>query len=490
MGGTTFMTNQPETPAPEENFAELLEAFSPGARAEGRVGDRVKGRVISIGKDTVFVDTGMKIDAVVDRSELLDSNQDLTCAEGDELELYVTAVGENEIRLSRAISGIGGAHILREAHQKSTPVEGKVKETCKGGFHVDILQRRAFCPISQIEIAPVPDPAVHVGATYQFLITRFEDKGRNIVVSRRALLNRELDVQRKQFLAELNIGDVLDGKVTRIMPFGAFVELTPGLEGMVHISEISWSKAATPDELLKPGDRPRVRVLGINPAGEKGQPRISLSIKQLEEDPWLTVEDKFREGDVVRGKVTRCMNFGAFVEIAPGIEGMIHISELSYTRRVHKTEDVVNPGDAVNVAVKAVDTEKKRISLSLRDAEGDPWVEVLERFSAGQRVDGVIEKKEKFGFFVRLAPGITGLLPMSSIRRSSSAAALEKSKEGDTVNVAIEEINVQRRRISLAPSSSADEGEWQRFTPNSRGSSLGSLAEKLQSAISSRKKSE
>jgi small subunit ribosomal protein S1 len=229
--------------------------------------------------------------------------------------------------------------------------------------------------------------------------------------------------------------------------------------------------------------------LGIDAGGEKGQPRISLSIKQLEEDPWLTVEDKVREGDVVRGRVTRCMNFGAFVEIAPGIEGMVHISELSYTRRVHKTEDVVNPGDTVNVAVKAVDTEKKRISLSLRDAEGDPWVEVLDRFSVGQRVDGVIEKKEKFGYFIRLAPGITGLLPMSSIRRSSSAAALEKSKEGDTVNVAIEEINLQRRRISLTPSSSADEGDWQRFTPNSRGSSLGALAEKLQSAIHSQKKS-
>ena len=477
------MTDHPETPAPEENFAELLEAFSPGTRAETRIGDRVKGRVISIGKDTVFVDTGMKIDAVVDRSELLDSDQNLTCVEGDELELYVTGVGENEIRLSRAISGIGGAQILREAQQKSAPVEGKVKETCKGGFHIEVMQRRAFCPISQIDISPVPDPAVHVGATYQFLITRFEDKGRNIVVSRRALLNRELEVERKRFLAALNTGDVLDGRVTRIMPFGAFVELTPGLEGMVHISEISWSKAATPDELLKPGDRPRVKVLGIDAAGEKGQPRISLSIKQLEEDPWLTVEDKVREGDVVRGRVTRCMNFGAFVEIAPGIEGMIHISELSYTRRVHKTEDVVNPGDTVNVAVKAVDTEKKRISLSLRDAEGDPWVEVLDRFSVGQRVDGVIEKKEKFGYFIRLAPGITGLLPMSSIRRSSSAAALEKSKEGDTVNVAIEEINLQRRRISLTPSSSADEGDWQRFTPNSRGSSLGALAEKLQSAI-------
>jgi small subunit ribosomal protein S1 len=183
------------------------------------------------------------------------------------------------------------------------------------------------------------------------------------------------------------------------------------------------------------------------------------------------------------------MPFGAFVEIAPGVEGMIHISELSYTRRVHKTEEVVNPGDTVNVAVKAVETEKKRISLSLRDAEGDPWIEVLERFSVGQRVDGIIEKKEKFGYFIRLAPGITGLLPISSIRRSSAAGALEKSKEGDTLNVAIEEINIQRRRISLAPSSSEDESEWQRFTSNNRGSSLGSLAEKLQNAIHSQKKS-
>jgi len=258
---------------------------------------------------------------------------------------------------------------------------------------------------------------------------------------------------------------------------------------MVHVSEISWSKTATPDEILKPGDRLRVKVLGIDAAGGKSQLRIGLSIKQLEEDPWLSVEDKFREGDVVRGKVTRCMNFGAFVEIAPGIEGMVHISELSYTRRVHKTEEIVNPGDAVNVVVKAVDTEKKRISLSLRDAEGDPWAEVLERFTVGQRVDGVLEKKEKFGYFIRLAPGITGLLPMGSIRRSSGAAALEKTREGETLSVAVEEINLQRRRISLAPASSEDEGDWQHFTPSSRGSSLGSLAEKLRSAMSSQRKS-
>jgi small subunit ribosomal protein S1 len=482
------MTDQPDTTAPEESFAQLLEAFSPGTRSEVRVGDRVKGKVISIGKDTVFVDAGMKIDAVVERSELLDAEQQLTCAEGDELELYVTAVGESEIRLSRAISGIGGAEILRDAQHKSVPVEGKVKEICKGGFTVEVMQRRAFCPQSQIDLTPAEDPSVHVGATYQFLVTRFEDRGRNIVVSRRALLSRELEAARQQYLATLNPGDVLDGKVTRIMPFGAFVELSPGVEGMIHVSEIGWSKTAQPGDVLKPGDRLRVKVLGIEPAGVKGQPRIGLSIKQLEADPWLSVEDKCKEGDVLRGKVTRCMPFGAFVEIAPGIEGMVHISEMSYTRRVNKTEDIVNPGDLVTVVVKALDLEKKRISLSLRDAEGDPWAEVLDRFAVGQRVEGVIEKKEKFGFFVRLAPGITGLLPLGSIRRSSSAAALEKAREGDTLTVAVEEINLQRRRISLAPASEGDEGNWQQFSAQSAGSSLGALAEKLQNALSSQKK--
>jgi small subunit ribosomal protein S1 len=351
------------------------------------------------------------------------------------------------------------------------------------------MQRRAFCPLSQIDVAAVEDPSTHVGATYQFLITRIEDKGRNIVVSRRALLNREIEASRQQFLATLNPDDVVEGRVTRIMPFGAFVELSPGLEGLVHVSEISWSKTAQPGDLLKPGDRLRVKVLGIEKSGPKGQTRIGLSIRQLEADPWLSVEDKFKEGDVVRGKVTRCMNFGAFIEISPGIEGMVHISEMSYTQRVHKTEDILKPGDLATVVVKAVDVEKKRVSLSLRDAEGDPWAEVLERFGVGQRIEGILEKKEKFGYFVRLAPGITGLLPIGGIRRSSAAADLEKSREGDTLKVAIEEINLQRRRISLAPASEEDEGNWRQFSAPSAGSSLGMMAEKLQSALSSQKKS-
>ncbi len=485
------MTEKPMDPAaeppPEENFADLLEAFSPEARREPRVGDRVKGRIVSIGKESVFVDTGMKIDAVVDRSELVDDQQQLTVAEGEEVELYIAALGENEIRLSRAISGAGGLHVLREAHQKGAPVEGRVKEVCKGGFQIEILERRAFCPISQIDIGPVPDPTVHVGATYPFLITRFEDRGRNIVVSRRTLLNRELAESRRQFLAALSVGDICDGTVARVLPFGAFVTISPGLEGMVHVSEISWSRTAAAEELLKPGDRVRVKVIGIEGGEGQKQTKIALSIKQLEEDPWLSVEERFKAGDAVRGKVTRCLNFGAFVEIAPGVEGMIHISELSYTRRVNKCEEVVNPGDLVTAVIKSVEIDKKRIALSLRDAEGDPWAEVLERFPAGRQCQGIIEKKEKFGYFVRLAPGITGLLPLSVIRRSAAAAEIEKAKEGEAVNVVVEEVSLQKRRISLAPLSSADENEWQRFSPSPRAS-LGSMAEKLKQALTDKQR--
>ena len=481
------MTEQQTEPATEENFAAMLDAYNVEKSAEVRIGDRVKGRIVSIGKESVFVDTGTKIDAVVDKEELLDPDRNLSLSEGDEIELYVAAVGENEIRLSRAVSGAGGAQALREAYQKKAPVEGKVKETCKGGFIVDILQRRAFCPISQIDIAPVQDPSAHVGATYPFLVTRFEDKGRNIVVSRRSLLSRELEASKKQFMEALNPGDVLDGSVTRLMPYGAFVSLAPGVEGMVHVSEISYSRTALPAEVLSPGDRVRVKVLGIDPAAGDKPAKIGLSIRQLEEDPWLSVDEKLRQGDVVKGRVTRCMNFGAFVEIAPGLEGLIHISEMSYTRRVLKVEDLLNPGDTVTVAVKAVDLEKRRIALSLKEAEGDPWADVIELFPAGKRVEGVVEKREKFGMFVRLAPGITGLLPLGSIRRSSAAAALEKIREGETVSVAVEEVNVPRRRISLVPANAGEEGDWQSFSPAAKGS-FGALAEKLQSALAGRKK--
>jgi small subunit ribosomal protein S1 len=410
----------------------------------------------------------------------------LALQEGDILELYVVALSEEEIKLSKAVSGIGGLHLLKEAYEKAVPVEGKILETCKGGLRVEVLQRKAFCPISQMGLEFVEDPADYVGKTFDFLITTLEDNGKNIVVSRRALLAREQEKARKAFYDILSVGNVMNGTVTRIMPFGAFVKLAEGVEGMVHVSELSWSRTAESETLVKVGDSVQVKVIRIEPDKKPGLLKIGLSLKQLIEDPWGSAGENFHEGQKILGTVTRCTNFGVFVEVAAGIEGLVHISEMSYKKRVLKPEDEVSIGETVSVLIKEVDPEKRRLSLSIRDAEGDPWVDVSEKYAAGQALEGILEKKENFGYFITLEPGITGLLPKSNIRRLSEPAVVEKLKEGDLIPVLIESINPAERKITLVAGNAADEQNWQTFSESSN-SAMGSLGEKLQYALSKKK---
>ena len=483
------MTNQfddENSEEKEQSFAAMLEAYSPGADADMGVGDKISGKIVSIGRDSVFVDTGTKIDGVVDKAELLDENGEIALSEGDILELYIVALSDEEIKLSKALSGIGGLNMLKEAYEKAAPVEGKISETCKGGVRVDILQRKAFCPVSQIDINYVEDASDFVGQSFNFLITTFEENGRNIVLSRRALLAREQEKSRKEFYQTLSVNTTMDGTVTRIMPYGAFVQLSSGVEGMVHISEMSWSKAAKAESLVNVADTVRVKVIGIEPDKKPGLLKISLSMKQLTEDPWDSAGEQFHEGDKILGTVTRCANFGAFVEVAPGIEGLVHISEMSYKKRVLKPEDVVTAGETVSVTIKEVDLDKRRISLSIRDAEGDPWVDIAEKYKIGQSVEGILEKKEKFGYFINLEPGITGLLPKSYLNKASKPSELEKLKEGDAIAIRIEAMDPGQRKITLTPADSAEEQNWQSFSDAS-ASSLGALGEKLQLALNKKK---
>jgi small subunit ribosomal protein S1 len=487
--GAMIMTNQfddENSEEKEQSFAAMLEAYSPGADSDMGVGDKISGKIVSIGRDSVFVDTGTKIDGVVDKAELLDENGEIALSEGDILELYIVALSDEEIKLSKALSGIGGLNMLKEAYEKAAPVEGKISETCKGGVRVDILQRKAFCPVSQIDINYVEDASDFVGQSFNFLITTFEENGRNIVLSRRALLAREQEKSRKEFYQTLSVNTTMDGTVTRIMPYGAFVQLSSGVEGMVHISEMSWSRAAKAESLVNVADTVRVKVIGIEPDKKPGLLKISLSMKQLTEDPWDSAGEQFHEGDKILGTVTRCANFGAFVEVAPGIEGLVHISEMSYKKRVLKPEDVVTAGETVSVTIKEVDLDKRRISLSIRDAEGDPWVDIAEKYKIGQSVEGILEKKEKFGYFINLEPGITGLLPKSNLNKASKPSELEKLKEGDAIAIMIEAMNPGQRKITLTPADTAEEQNWQSFSDAS-ASSLGALGEKLQLALNKKK---
>ncbi len=487
---------EPESEAADESFADMFESYSQETGADLNVGDQVSGRVISIGMDSVFLNVGTKVDAAVDKAELLDEEGELSVQLGDTLELYVVSAGENEVRLSRALSGEGGFQMLRDAHDAGLPVEGRVEKEIKGGFEVTVMDKRAFCPVSQIDIKYVEKPEEYVGLTFPFRITRFEERGKNIVLSRRELLQEEREAARSAFLEELEEGAVLEGQVTNLMPYGAFVEIGPAVEGMVHVSELSWSRVESPESVVGRGDTVTVQVLKVEPGKKPDQPKIALSIKQISGDPWETEAPKLKAGEKVRGKATRLADFGAFVEVLPGVEGLVHISEMSYERRVAHPEEIVSPGQEVDVLIKDVDLDRRRISLSIRDAEGDPWIGVQDRYKVGQAVTGTVEKWEKFGCFVNLEPGITGLLPKSKVRNAADPNALEKTRPGDSITVTVEEIQPRERKMTLGPGDAREAEDWREYAGRkksdaggvaSSGGGLGSLGEKLQEALKERK---
>nr|WP_321256940.1 30S ribosomal protein S1 [uncultured Pseudodesulfovibrio sp.] len=475
----------------EESFAELFEQYSEGGGDNLNIGDKVSGKVIQVGESTIFVDTGTKLDGVVEKAEMLDEEGNCTVSDGDTVELYVVGKDSGGIKLSRAISGIGGLAMLEEAKSSNLPVEGKVESTCKGGFNVTLMQRRAFCPVSQIDSRFVEDPEEYVGKTLEFLVTKLEQNGRNIVVSRRSLLERDAAEAAETFVSETNVGDEVEGTITRLAAFGAFVEIMPGLEGLVHISQISYGRIGHPEEAVTVGQKVKAKIIRIE-HDDKGRLKISLSMKELAQDPWDTLSATFAEGDKVTGKIVRLADFGAFVEIAPGVDGLVHVSEMTYTKRINKPADFVSEGQVVSVKIKSIDPDKRRIGLSMKDAEGDPWLDVAEKYQPGQKVEGTVEKQEQFGIFIQLEPGITGLLPKSIIARSEKPAAFEKLHAGDSVEIVIGEVKANDRRISLTTGDVQDDGDWKQFAPKKQKSSeasggMGLLGDKLQAAFNKKK---
>ncbi|TVR01392.1 MAG: 30S ribosomal protein S1 [Desulfovibrionales bacterium] len=466
----------------EQSFAEMFEASEMEMKPDLRVGDRIKGRIIAVSEEMVYVDTGTKSDGVIEKQELLDKDGSFSLGEGDDVELFVVSTQGNQIRLARALGGEGGMEQLRQAMEEGIPVEGKIKETCKGGFRVRILDKTAFCPLSQMDRRPVDDPEALVGETTHFLVTKVEERGRNIVISRRLLLDREHAETLSRFLEQTAVGDLIQGTVSRLAPFGAFVELAPGLEGLVHVSELGWSRNVSPEDVVSMGDTVMVKLLKVDDQG-KGV-RLELSMKQAMEDPWVRLADEVQVGGKLTGRVTNLAPFGAFVELVPGIEGLVHVSEMSYLKRVHKPGDVVAVGDRVPVLVKSIDPQSRRIALSMRDAEGDPWEGVAERFKKGQVVQGIMEKREKFGMFVQLEPGVVGLLPGSRLERAEDES-YAKAKPGDVLPVVIDVVDGEKRRISLALPG-ADQGEdWQSHATQ-ESTPMGTLGEQLKKAMDQR----
>ncbi len=379
------MPNQSDS----EDFEALLAQYD-DRRADPQVGEKVTGTIVSIGEEVAFVDIDAKSEATVAREELLDEHGKLMVAVGQQVQAMVSAVDASGITL-RVRPGRGEASRaeLRLAREQRLPVEGVVSAVVKGGVEVMVSGQRAFCPISQLADRYVDEPEEFLERRLEFRIQRFEEAGRrtNIVLSRRVLLEEEKKRQADLVREYLEVGAVLEGTVTSVTSYGAFVDLG-GLEGLLHVSEMSHHRVEDPRELHTEGQRLEVQILKIEPPKKAGQTeRISLSTRALQQDPWHDAERRFATGSVVAGRVTRLEAYGAFVELAPGVEGLAHVSKLGSEEHVRHARDVLKLGQDVRVKVLGVDLEKKRISLELQVARPDDEtaadVESYQRSSSG-----------------------------------------------------------------------------------------------------------
>lgn len=369
----------------KNDFAAMLEA---SFQAQGRrlsTGDKFEGEILSIGKDQVFVATGTAIDGVLPTQEILDEKKVLKYRKGDRIEVVVVKATANEIRLrAKGAKGAADLDSLEDAFDMELPVEGKVTESVKGGWRVQLMNKTAFCPISQMESRPVTDPAIYIGQKYEFLITQFEEKGRNIVVSRRRLLDLQKAEAEGEFMQTAKAGDLLDGTVTRLDRIGAFVEVAPGVEGLVHISEISWARLQHANEVLSEGQPVKVKVLKIEEDGTRL--RISLSIKQGggESDPWLSLLEKYPRGTVVDGTVAKKESFGLFVQIAGGIQGLLPRSKWRDADDAAGYENK-KKGDAIKVRIDEIRAEERRMTFGVPGQDDDQsWREHSGSMAAGK----------------------------------------------------------------------------------------------------------
>jgi small subunit ribosomal protein S1 len=479
----------------EDDFATMFEASLKARQFEQ--GQTIEGTIVAIGSEVAFVSVGGKSEAQIDLAELKDDAGQLEVAVGDRIQARVVSTSGG-ITLSR--KGVRNAATQRElenAFEAGVAVEGKVAGVIKGGYEVRIARERAFCPLSQIDIVRTADPAVHVGKTYAFRVTEFKDGGKSIVVSRRKQLEEEQQASAAAVRESIVPDAVLPGRVVSVLDYGAFVDLGGGIQGLLHVSDMSWSRGTTPGALVAAGDQITVKVLRVD--GATG--RISLGLKQLQDDPWGTVSTTLKVGDVRSGRVTRHADFGAFVELAPGIEGLAHASTFPPTGRRGDWTNVVPVGTTAAFEVLSVDFAQKRIGLALVE-EGSsraagavasgPVDNPAHELAPGTIVTGKVERHEKFGVFVFLSPGRTGLMPASETGLDRDADLVKAFPVGSEVEVAVLEADASGRRIRLSKKALAqqrEQAELREYAARADATparSVGSLADKLQDALKRR----
>jgi small subunit ribosomal protein S1 len=435
-------------------FMALYEESISGIK-EGQI---VKGTVAATGPSEVMVDIGFKSEGAVSIKEFSDPE---AIEIGQEIEVFLENVEDQEGQVVLSKQKADFMRVwdsIKEAHDTGNTVEGRLMRRIKGGIVVDLFGVEAFLPGSQIDIRQVKNFDQFIGQQFPFKIIKLNKARRNIVVSRRAVLEEERSKMREEIIKVLEEGQVREGVVKNITDFGAFIDLG-GVDGLLHITDMSWGRVNHPSELVSIGDRIKVKVLNY----DRERERISLGLKQLTTHPWENIEEKYPIDTQIRGKVVSITDYGAFVELEEGIEGLVHISEMSWTQHVRHPSKLVNIGDIVEVMVLKVDSENQKISLGMKQTEDDPWETLDAKYPPGTRLEGTVRSLTNFGAFVEIEDNIDGLVHISDMswtRRIRQAS--EMFKKGDEIPVVVTEIDIKRRRISLSHKV-AYENPWPQF---------------------------
>ncbi len=430
-----------------ESFAQMFEESLASQRI--RPGQILTGRVIEIGPDKVVVSAGLKSEAVIDIQQFKNERGEIEVNVGDDVEVALDSVedGSGETRLSREKAKRARTwERLETAFEKGEVVTGLINGRVKGGFTVEIDFVRAFLPGSLVDVRPVRDPSYLEGKTLEFKVIKLDQKRNNVVVSRRAVVEQEYSAERSELLDKLQEGTVIRGVVKNLTDYGAFVDLG-GIDGLLHITDMAWKRVKHPSEVVNVGDEIEVRILKF----DRERQRVSLGLKQLGADPWQNIARRYPTGTRLFGKVTNIADYGCFVEIEEGVEGLVHVSEMDWTNKNVNPSKVVHIGEEVEVMVLDIDEERRRISLGIKQCKPNPWREFADNYNRGDRVTGQIRSITDFGLFIGLPGGIDGLVHLSDLSWDiAGEEAVRQYQKSQTVEAIVVAIDPERERISLS----------------------------------------
>ena len=429
-----------------EDFTNLIEQSI--SKLQVKQGSIINATVIDIKKDLVIVNAGLKSEGMIPIDQFINYQGDLEVKEGDVVEVSLDAIedGFGETKLSREKAKKAKAWVkMEEAFAKKEILSGRITGKVKGGFTIEMQDAKAFLPGSLVDVRPVRDTGYLEGKDLEFLVIKIDKKRNNVVVSRKAVMEMENSEERDEFISNLEEGSVVKGIVKNITDYGAFLDLG-GVDGLLHITDMAWKRVKHPSEVIKVGDEIDVKVLKF----DKDKTRVSLGLKQLNEDPWFEISNAHPIGSIISGKITNIADYGCFVEIQNGIEGLVHVSEMDWANKNANPEKLVSLGQEINVKILDIDPERRRISLGIKQCEKNPWVEFINNHKTGEHIKGEIKSITDFGVFIGLDNGIDGLVHLSDLSWTvSGEEAVKKYKKGDQLETILLSADPERERISL-----------------------------------------